>query len=86
LGRETAECRAHPSAPGRSPLPKCATPARGDATRLYTTNAIESLNSQVRRSVRSKGHFSNDHAVVYYRLLERLNRQIRPHDAAILRT
>jgi putative transposase len=29
---------------------------------LYTTNAIESLNSRVRRSVRSKGHFPNDQA------------------------
>jgi putative transposase len=29
---------------------------------LYTTNAIESLNSCVRRSVRTKGHFPNDQA------------------------
>ena len=29
---------------------------------LYTTNAIESLNSQVRRSVRSKVRFPNDQA------------------------
>jgi putative transposase len=29
---------------------------------VYTTNAIESLNSQVRRSVRSKGHFPSDQA------------------------
>ena len=29
---------------------------------VYTTNAIESLNSTVRRSVRSKGHFPNDQA------------------------
>jgi putative transposase len=29
---------------------------------VYTTNAIESLNSRVRRSVRSKGHFPNDQA------------------------
>ena len=28
----------------------------------YTRNAIESLNSTVRRSVRSKGHFPNDQA------------------------
>ena len=29
---------------------------------MYTTNAIESLNSQVRRSIRNKGHFPNDQA------------------------
>ena len=29
---------------------------------IYTTNAIESLNSTVRRAVRSKGHFPNDNA------------------------
>jgi putative transposase len=29
---------------------------------IYTTNAIESLNSTVRRAVRSKGHFPTDDA------------------------
>lgn len=29
---------------------------------IYTTNAIESLNSQVRKSVRSHGHFPSDKA------------------------
>lgn len=29
---------------------------------IYTTNAIESLNSSVRRAVRSRGHFPNDRA------------------------
>jgi putative transposase len=29
---------------------------------LYTTNAIESLHSQVRKSIRNKGHFPNDEA------------------------
>ena len=29
---------------------------------IYTTNAIESLNSQVRRAVRNKGHFPSDQA------------------------
>ena len=29
---------------------------------LYTTNAIESLNSTVRRAVRTRGHFPNDRA------------------------
>jgi putative transposase len=27
---------------------------------IYTTNAIESLNSTIRRSVRSRGHFPSD--------------------------
>ena len=29
---------------------------------IYTTNALESLNSTVRRAVRSKGHFPHDNA------------------------
>ena len=29
---------------------------------IYTTNAIESLNSAVRRAVRTRGHFPNDRA------------------------
>lgn len=29
---------------------------------IYTTNAIESLNSEIRRAVRNKGHFPNDEA------------------------
>jgi len=29
---------------------------------IYTTNAIESLNSTVRKSIRNKGHFPNDEA------------------------
>jgi putative transposase len=29
---------------------------------IYTTNAIESLHSQVRRSVRARGHFPTDEA------------------------
>jgi putative transposase len=29
---------------------------------IYTTNAIESLNSQVRKSIRNKGHFPSDEA------------------------
>ena len=29
---------------------------------IYTTNAIESLHSQVRKSVRSHGHFPSDQA------------------------
>jgi putative transposase len=31
---------------------------------IYTTNAIESLNSQLRRSVRTRGHFPSDEAAV----------------------
>src|SRR3954468_21330019 len=29
---------------------------------IYTTNAIESLNSKLRTAVRSRGHFPNDEA------------------------
>lgn len=31
---------------------------------IYTTNAIESLNSVLRRAVRGKGHFPNDDAAL----------------------
>jgi len=31
---------------------------------IYTTNAIESLNSKLRTSVRSRGHFPNDEAAI----------------------
>ena len=31
---------------------------------IYTTNAIESLNSQLRRSVRTRGHFPSDEAAM----------------------
>ena len=31
---------------------------------IYTTNAIESLHSQVRKTIRNKGHFPNDEAAV----------------------
>jgi putative transposase len=31
---------------------------------IYTTNAIESLHSQVRRSIRNKGHFPNEEAAL----------------------
>ena len=31
---------------------------------IYTTNAIESLNSQIRRSVRARGHFPTDEAAI----------------------
>lgn len=29
---------------------------------VYTTNAIESLNSEVRKAIRNKGHFPSDEA------------------------
>ena len=29
---------------------------------LYTTNAIESLHSQIRKAIRNKGHFPSDEA------------------------
>jgi putative transposase len=31
---------------------------------IYTTNAIESLNAKLRRSVRSRGHFPSDEAAM----------------------
>ena len=31
---------------------------------LYTTNAIEALNSKLRRAVRTRGHFPNDEAAL----------------------
>jgi putative transposase len=31
---------------------------------LYTTNAIEALNSKLRRAVRARGHFPNDEAAM----------------------
>ncbi len=42
---------------------------------IYTTNAIESLNSKLRTSVRSRGHFPNDEAAVkmLYLVLRRVN-------------
>ena len=31
---------------------------------IYTTNAIESLHSQVRKTIRNKGHFPSDDAAI----------------------
>ena len=31
---------------------------------IYTTNAIEALNSKLRRAVRTRGHFPNDDAAI----------------------
>jgi putative transposase len=31
---------------------------------IYTTNAIEALNSKIRRAVRTRGHFPNDDAAI----------------------
>ncbi len=41
---------------------------------IYATNAIESLNSTVRRAVRTRGHFPNDRAAskLIYLALRRL--------------
>ncbi len=35
---------------------------------IYTTNAIESLNYQLRKIIRNRGQFSNDTAVVKLRV------------------
>ena len=48
---------------------------------IYTTNAIESLNSTVRRAVRTRGHFPNDRAamkLIYLRLREIERKWRRP--------
>lgn len=43
---------------------------------IYTTNAIESLNSKVRSAVRSRGHFPNDDAAIklIFLVLRRIER------------
>ena len=41
---------------------------------IYTTNAIESLHSHVRKSIRNKGHFPSDEAatrLIYLALRQR---------------
>ena len=43
---------------------------------IYTTNAIESLNAKLRRSVRSRGHFPSDEAAL--KLIWLQLRQITP--------
>ena len=48
---------------------------------IYTTNAIGSLNSTVRRAVRTRGHFPNDRAamkLIYLRLREIERKWRRP--------
>jgi transposase-like protein len=47
---------------------------------LYTTNAIESLNAQLRRVLRPKGQFPNDEAVfkILYLALQRAERKWQP--------
>ena len=44
---------------------------------IYTTNAIESLNSTVRRAVRTRGHFPNDRAAMklIYLTLRKMERK-----------
>ena len=44
---------------------------------IYTTNAIESLNSTVRRAVRTRGHFPNDRAAMklIYLTLRKIERK-----------
>ena len=48
---------------------------------IYTTNAIESLNSTVRRAVRTRGHFPNDRAalkLIYLQLRKTERKWRRP--------
>lgn len=44
---------------------------------LYTTNAIESVNAQLRKVLRAKGHFPNDDAVFKLLFLALRNAQVR---------
>ena len=44
---------------------------------LYTTNAIESLNAQVRKAVRVRGHFPSEEAATKLIWLVLLNVQAR---------
>jgi putative transposase len=39
-------------------------PAESVRRIIYTTNAIEALNSKLRRAVRTRGHFPNDDAAI----------------------
>ena len=48
---------------------------------IYTTNAIESLHSQVRKAIRNKGHFPSDEAatkLIYLALKNIMNKWKRP--------
>ena len=50
----------------------------GDVRRIiYTTNAIEALNSKLRRAVRARGHFPSDEAVskLLYLILHRSEKE-----------
>jgi putative transposase len=50
----------------------------GDVRRIiYTTNAIEALNSKLRRAVRASGHFPNDEAAakLLYLILNRSEKE-----------
>lgn len=48
---------------------------------IYTTNAIESLNSSLRKAINPRGHFPNDEAamkVLYLSIQERVTKWTRP--------
>lgn len=53
--------------------------AFSDAVRriIYTTDAIEALNSKLRRAVRARGHFPNDEAAtkLLYLILNRSEKE-----------
>ena len=48
---------------------------------IYTTNAIEALNSKLRRAVRARGHFPNDEAAtkMFYLILNRSEKECKCH-------
>jgi putative transposase len=47
---------------------------------LYTTNAIESLNYQLRKIIRSKGHFPSEEAATKLLFLALVKGHLDPHD------
>lgn len=57
---------------------------------LYTTNAIEALNSKLRRAVRSRGHFPGDEAAakLLFLVLNRSEKEwkIPPREWAMAKT
>jgi putative transposase len=59
-----AACRFAGVAPARSPqhFARSSIAPTGVRRIIYTTNAIEALNSKLRRAVRTRGHFPSDDA------------------------
>ncbi|WP_241265405.1 transposase, partial [Burkholderia cenocepacia] len=50
---------------------------------VYTTNAIESLNMQLRKIIKTRGHFPNDEAAIKLLWLALRNVLAKCHGAAL---